>query len=613
MPTPARVPGGLSPEAKEAPVPPPPLPTSFDNFDDIPDGPVTPSPLGGPAVEPAPAMVATTSPVAPPPVPTPTQAAPASVGGLTRRPPTASAGFVPPVTAAPPPMAMLRADAVAEETVMRADPFVPEAHEFHEPTAPEDPVAFEEAAPPAAAYKELPKELAEADDDLSWIAEAPAPMAMAVPDPDTDDSWELGIELTPDDEPTAIHAADAPVYGNLGRADDPFAVAPAQAQAAKTTTNPQRPWEQNAGAVPPPTLPKIPFAGAKPEGSGRTLITLGLVGVIAVGAYMFISHSDKAVDAVSRWTGSLTNAPQHLGTAGEQGPGLVPTDEVINAKDVGIAPLQPAFGDKGPVEAASGNLPAPANLNDLGDTALDFVDVPTHQKNDPIVADGSEKMPEEISAFAALHEAIMSKRAERDAKKAIQKNQDTGAPIPPALAEKAEIGKPPRMSADVDRDLESYRRVLASIDNPALKPSPSEFFADPSVYDAGLLPPPGTSIPFEKPTKTAEGNPIIASAVPRDIPEKQVRTLADFEDALLKKTEKQVRIPAHIKPRLATSGFPELEILSLIPTYGLLANASDRQGVLLIGDTFEGWELVGVHDTYAEFQSGDRKHVVTLQ
>jgi hypothetical protein len=299
--------------------------------------------------------------------------------------------------------------------------------------------------------------------------------------------------------------------------------------------------------------------------------------------------------------------------AGENTKGMIQAEEVINSRDVGVAPtVQPPFGEKGPV-ADAGKLPAPTGLSD-GGTAVDFVDVPPSNRNDPIVADGSEAMPEEISAFAALHQAIVQKRAERDAKKAAQKGLEPGTPLPPEVADKTPEQTAPRTNADIDRDLEAYRRTLASIDNPAMKPSPSEFFDNPSAYGgSGLLPPPGMGGPVEKPTKTPEGNPIISTEVQRAAPEKSVRTLADFEDALMKQPEKQVRIPSKVKPRLATSGFPELEILSLIPTYGLLANTGDRQGVLLVGDTFEGWELVGVYDTYAEFQSGDRKHVVTLK
>jgi len=560
---------------------PPPV-TSFDNFDEIPDAApaVEPRPMGGPARIQAP------EPIFSEPAP-----APSSAGGLKRRMP-APAPAVP--VAAP---QQFTAPAPQKNAAPAPTPILDEDPLVADPFLAEEPARYTAEPTPIATTQ---------SDDLSWMSQAPEPINTAIPET-SDDEWEMGVEPSPSyEEP--MPATEAPVYGNLGRADDPFAVAPA---AAEKTATPQRPWEQNAASGPAPTLPKTPFAGAAHEGNGRTFITLGLLGVLGVGAYMFITNRDSAVDAMSRWTGTLSNVSQNVAdTPGENTAGLIQADEVISSKEVGIAPLQPAFGDQ-PM-AAGDNLPAPTGLNDMGNTAVDFVDVPPSQKNEPIVADGSEAMPEEISAFAALHEAIMEKRAERDAKKAIRRNQDTGEPIPPELAEQLAEDKP-RLNADVDRDLEAYRRVLASIDNPAMKPSPSDFFADPSAYDSGLLPPPGVGMPAEKPTKTPEGNPIISSEVQRTATEKTVRTLADFEDALMKQPEKQVRIPSKVKPRLATSGFPELEILSLIPTYGLLANASDRQGVLLIGDTFEGWELVGVYDTYAEFQSGDRKHVVTLK
>lgn len=567
---------------------PPPV-TSFDNFDEIPEPTATaePRPMGGPAIAPVAEAVAEVA-----------ASAPTSSGGLKRRMPApAPAAPAPaaPAPAAPVPQSKAPAPqkaAPAVTPILDEDPLVADSFMSEEPDR-----YLAEPTPMATTQS----------DDLSWMSQAPEPINTAIPATPDDDEWEMGVEATSSyDQP--IPASEAPVYGNLGRADDPFAVAPAAPEKPATT---QRPWEQNAGAGPAPTLPKTPFAGAKAEGNGRTFITLGLLGVLGVGAYMFITNRDSAVDAMSRWTGTLSNVSQNVAdTPGENTAGLIQADEVISSKDVGIAPLQPAFGDQ--QIAMDDSLPAPTGLNDMGNTTVDFVDVPPSQKNEPIMADGSEPMPEEVSAFAALHEAIMEKRAERDAKKAVRRNQDTGEPIPPALADQVAETKP-RLNTDVDRDLEAYRRVLASIDNPAMKPSPSDFFADPGAYDSGLLPPPGIGMPAEKPTKTPEGNPIISSEVQRTASEKTVRTLADFEDALMKQPEKQVRIPSKVKPRLATSGFPELEILSLIPTYGLLANASDRQGVLLIGDTFEGWELVGVYDTYAEFQSGDRKHVVTLK
>jgi hypothetical protein len=91
-----------------------------------------------------------------------------------------------------------------------------------------------------------------------------------------------------------------------------------------------------------------------------------------------------------------------------------------------------------------------------------------------------------------------------------------------------------------------------------------------------------------------------------------VRTLVDFEDQIFDIPRDKVRIPRHLTPRVGASGFPALEILSLVPHKGIIAFAKGREGILMIGEQIEGWELITVRNEYAEFHNGKRKHVVEL-
>jgi hypothetical protein len=56
-----------------------------------------------------------------------------------------------------------------------------------------------------------------------------------------------------------------------------------------------------------------------------------------------------------------------------------------------------------------------------------------------------------------------------------------------------------------------------------------------------------------------------------------------------------------------------LEVLSFVPDYGIIGLNRGSEGVLLIGESLEGWELVGVYDAYAEFRKGELNKIVTIK
>jgi hypothetical protein len=73
-----------------------------------------------------------------------------------------------------------------------------------------------------------------------------------------------------------------------------------------------------------------------------------------------------------------------------------------------------------------------------------------------------------------------------------------------------------------------------------------------------------------------------------------------------------VRIPKNVRPTFRATNFPPLILLSTVPKKGIIAELNTKQGVLLIGESVSGWELLSVKQEYAEFTNGKRKHIVSI-
>jgi hypothetical protein len=91
-----------------------------------------------------------------------------------------------------------------------------------------------------------------------------------------------------------------------------------------------------------------------------------------------------------------------------------------------------------------------------------------------------------------------------------------------------------------------------------------------------------------------------------------VRTLTDFDGEVFNPEQPKVRVPRGLKPRISATDFPEMELLSLVEGKGISAKHAEKEGVLLIGEVLDGWELIAVQTDYAEFKSGNRKHVLSM-
>lgn len=394
------------------------------------------------------------------------------------------------------------------------------------------------------------------------------------------------------------------------------------------------PWQLSRNpSLPPPELPlprKPSFTTSGNGSSTQVFIAGAVVALILFGAYKLV-QSDKQQEQVARWTGSLQETTEKLppemgGVQPQPDANLIKPEQVIAMQNgVSGSALLPPPADVGQNTMVNVFDSAPAVSSSA---VIDFADVPPDQSGKPIVADGSEKMPEDIGFIASLQKAIAAEKA----KQGIATTEDgTAAAADPSKpeavlsqAEKMERGE--EMKAKLEEELAAYRRALAGADNPALAPKPTEFFSgDAKKPDPSLLPPPakGTESvvaatgkadglpPAELYTNNPGNLPIIPEPTAEE--EVKIRELKDFNVELFEPEREKVRVPKGIKPRFATTDFPDLEVLSFVPGRGVIAYANGREGVLLVGESMEGWQLTRVFADRAEFKNGSRNHYLTAE
>jgi hypothetical protein len=335
---------------------------------------------------------------------------------------------------------------------------------------------------------------------------------------------------------------------------------------------------------------------------------LGLAGAAVAVVAFFIWHNggqqSQLQEKVATWTGALNGQPADGTTAN----GVKPESTFSMADLSGVSSTllpPPAAGGAGGAALAQ---TAPAST-----AQIDFADVPPEQANTPIVADGSEKMPEDVSLFARFQQAVAEERAKKG----------TGAPGTETAATQS-TPEGPLTPEKLKEELSAYRRSLT--DNTPLPSAakPAEVAADPASYMDGKTAMPGTpATPADG--RTASGEllppPELYTNNPKNLPivgepvanaPARVRTLADFEVAPFEPEKPRVRIPRTLKPKMAASDFPSVQILSYVPGRGIIAYAGGREGVLLLGETLDGWELTNVTPEVAEFRAGQKRHYISV-
>jgi hypothetical protein len=363
-------------------------------------------------------------------------------------------------------------------------------------------------------------------------------------------------------------------------------------------------------------------------GLSVVLVVGGVLAAVGIGVYLLRpgAQQGKFQEQMARLTGTLQDQTEALpGVSGTTvtGPLLKP-ESTFNMAQFSPGVLLPPSSTA--PAAASLALAADSSAPVSGTAIVDFADVSADQARQPITADGTEKMPEDISFMARLQKEIKVARAEKEGREAELNVSGTDTV---AAKEDNTPYTPEKLKAELD----TYRRALAESPNPSnLKPA--EFLRDPDGYmdgkpmgqqasaavsgtavQGGLLPPPSTAQqamalpPPELYTNNPKNLPIVAE--PSAAAPQRVRTLADFGVEAFEPERPKVAIPNGIRPKMAATDFPALEILSFVPGRGVVAYADGREGVLLLGESINGWELTGVAVDHAEFRAGRKTYQVT--
>jgi hypothetical protein len=355
---------------------------------------------------------------------------------------------------------------------------------------------------------------------------------------------------------------------------------------------------------PPPELPGSKAAaigGMGRASNGRLIKILVMVAVVlvVVVAVVLVRSGDQSRERLNRLGESMAQVQQEIPEEDFQALENQMEQEMaqLQAQDVPLAPP-----------------PVIDNAGGDASVEIDFLDVAPEEANEPIMAENEEELPEDIGAIAKLQREIARLKKEQ--------GEEMGeAPAPQKGAKAVAVDVAVEDTVDerekIEEELAAYRQALVEAENVEELPKPSDFLADPEKFERDgprtVTTPAGDSgLP---PSSLYENNPSDLPVIPEpEQPEgPTIRTLNDFDLALFEPERNRVRIPKGVRPRLSSTDFPQLEILSLIPDRGVIAVNRGQEGVLMIGESVEGWELLGVYQDYAEFRNGTRRHVVTRE
>lgn len=451
-------------------------------------------------------------------------------------------------------------------------------------------------------WEEEAQNAAQGSDEDAWEFDSSAPAqdiySNTQPQKEKEPAPELPTGLSPSSDKAGL---SLPFLNKLGKN-----------AAGNNDLSPTAEKEGASGDLPPPELPTgTPIKTS--SGSARPLLVLLALGVVGFAGYKIFTNQDAAQDRVARFTGALDQTPetlpsQNVNTQGVQPPkvGSIQPEKIITSDE--LARLNQELEEDLARLNESGN----PLLDPPEPTAqIDFVDVTAEEASQPIVATEDEPLPGEKGFVASLQDAINQEREKRGL--VPQSEQDT--PADSTLPPEERRMESADLQAQVQAELEAYRKALASQNEMAIKPN--DFFG--TVDERGVLLPPKKRMPAgaeglpesEIFTENPYNLPVLAE--PETDPVPTVRSLDDFDVAMFEPPKPKVRIPQGLKPRLRASDFPEITALSFVPDKGMIGHANGREGVLLIGEMLEGWELYAVTANHAEFRSGQRKYYVNLE
>lgn len=365
-------------------------------------------------------------------------------------------------------------------------------------------------------------------------------------------------------------------------------------------------------------VPSLPGSEKAAGSRMGVVVSLGLVALLIGGTALFYKNRDVAVEKISRWTGTLDEVGQPVPV-----PVAEKTEQMAFEAEQGGLEVESVVK----VDASSGTgsviveQPEMVEKADPSSISLEVLDVAPEEANQPIVADDSVEIPEELDKFSALQEAIARKRSERREKDSA-KLEGEPDDLDPGTLEPEEITKRNlEIIRQTNASLEEYRKALANVDDPALKPRPGKFLSDKRDERNGILPPPGRedSLAPEQEAQQPElyGNQVVSDLSELVTQKAQeddgIRQLEDFDVSLFDPQRRRVSIPRGVSPRLSAEDFPALEVLSFVQGQGIIGKVNGKEGVLLLGETLEGWELVEVLSHYAEFQKDGKKRMITFK
>ena len=442
-------------------------------------------------------------------------------------------------------------------------------------------------------------------------------------DEESDDTWDLGDLVDVPEE-----------HSQIGRS--PF---------DKESETPDADPEQQEGAPPPEAkklppwkrkrdsgktesssdkgfTPSLPKVAAKAPSKMGAFVSLALVVLLIGGTAMFYQNRDAAVEKISRWTGTLNEVGQPV-PATQDGTSQKAQEQEQQARLAAesVVRSQEKQEQQQQLEADARAAQEQRQQPEESTISMEVLDVAPDEADDPIVGDESVEMPEDIDKFSALQEAISRKRAERRGETSAKLEGEPEDMDPSELSPQEITRRNLEIVRQTNASLAEYRKALAEVDDPALKPRPGQFLREQSQQQGGdRLPPPSSSQQERKPEQQQQpelyGNRVVSDLSELVTDEVAVddglRTLEDFDVSVFDPQRRRVSIPKGITPRFSKDDFPPLEVISFVANQGIIGKSQGQEGVLFLGETIEGWELVNVSSNYAEFQKQGKKRIVTF-
>jgi hypothetical protein len=503
----------------------------------------------------------------------------------------------------------------------------PVATEPAQPQQPENIFAMPGEEPAAPAPQTPAAPLAAPASDLPWASGA-ATTEAKVETTSADTGWDIETPAPP-----AAPSTPAP---QTPAAPPPDVFRDVAVSRSAEGPIPSMPWSKPSDGRGAPELPASSISSKPRGGSFQLVLAAAAVAGVLFVAYTLVTRTDSTQERLARLTGSLREAPEVIpGSPSSTNPAVQPNlqpEKVIAMSGQSGTILPPPAVAGGPANATF----QPLQPTTSGTTVVDFTDVPPGEAGKPIVADGSEKMPEDIGFVASLQQAIAKEKAKEGGQPGAIQKAEADKVNDKNLTQEQKLKRGEDLKAQLDDELAAYRKALADAPAPALAPKPTDFFKDKGYMDGKasaaiaasgtlLLPPTATSGSAVTAAATAkqgvEGLPPaeLYAHNPKNLPvlpepteaeQPKVRQLADFNVNVFQPEEPQVRMPKGVRPSIAAGDFPSLDILSLVPGRGLIAYYQGKEGVLLVGEKVAGWRLVGVNATTAEFSSGEKRQTV---